>query len=107
MGSGVGELECGHPRHRPVLRELGTGGRKHNPTPRGDLLRGTLERSISGHLRVPTAEVPGQVLVIPTSSDTALLCNLGHITCAHGDTAATWAAEPSGEKIDNLRQIWL
>lgn len=90
-----------------MLQELGTGGRKHIPTPREDLPRGMLEGSISDHLRVPPAQVLDQVLVIPTSSDTALLCNLGHITRTHGDTAATWAAEISGERIDNLRQIRL
>lgn len=94
------ELECCCSRQlSPTLRllccdkELGTSDRKHIPTPREDLPH----RELEGVPKVSPREVLDQGLVVPSSSTTSLLCNLGHITPAHGDTTHTCAEEPSPE----------
>lgn len=73
--------------HRELCRyeELGTGGSERIPTPREDLPHRAWEGAIS--LRVSPGEVLDRGLVIPSSSATRLLCNLGHITRAPGDMA--------------------
>jgi len=112
------ESECCCPRQsswvRSVLccrKSLGTSGRKHIPTPSEDLSRGVSEGAVSHQPGVYPGDALDQGLVTPSSSDTCLLCNLGHITHAHGDTTNIRAAEPSQQpglgRVDNPRQIRL
>lgn len=103
-GQAFKEQECCCPGqssriHRVLCcnRELGTGGRKHIPAPREDLPHGVSEGAISDQPGVSPGVVLDQGLVIPSSSATCLLCNLGYIMRAHGDAANTRAAEPSQE----------
>lgn len=80
----------------PVLQQRGGDQwqKAHPYTQRGftpQRVRGSYQPGIS------PGEVLDRGLVIPSTSATCLLCNLGHILCVPGDTANTRGAEPSQE----------